>query len=298
MGSQPHPVPRIRRHRVPLLLGSRDRPRRSGYARQWAGAWPRGSYRLGHTYGPFGNPLLSVHSVVWDNAPHPLSMSGASTTVSDLAMLTRHMNESLAAFFANLPVAEARPRLTGVWNGWAGNTFWHNHFQFFVPEYEPPITKPELELPEPLWKRDGACLRKLAWPAPIYKITAPSATAAGRLGDAVLAAWRQLCGAERVCYKDFPPEHQLQERDMVMPHTANIYAPGSQAGRTVYIVPRDRRRVHYTPAPDALLPGGHRAQPKRNAGVLEATGTLLVDDCNAFEAMRSWNPRISRASSG
>ena len=66
---------------------------------------------------------------------------------------------------------------------------------------------------------------------------------------------------------------------------------------TVYLVLRDRERVDFVPAADDFVnrSKGRKPQPKENIGVLEATGTVIVDDRRCFEKMKSWKPAdISR----
>ena len=102
------------------------------------------NYELGFTYAPFGNPLSSVHFLAWHYAAggpgsHPLNMNRTSVTFSDLVAMTRRINTSIAEFFAGTGVTDL-PVIDGVSNGWAGNTIYHQHFQFFRPEYPCPIT--------------------------------------------------------------------------------------------------------------------------------------------------------------
>lgn len=242
-------------------------------------------YRFGFTPSPFGNPVSSVHCLIWDAACHPLSMSGSPSSISDLAALTREINAPVRSSSGGQPQGDRWPALSGLWNSWAGNTCFHHHVQFWAPEFSSPITNPALELRESIWVLGACSIRRLKWPLPVYKIDAPSAVEAGRTGNAMLAAWQQLSDDE-VPYKDFPATWQARSSDLVAAHTVNIYVPGERGGKTIYFVPRDRRRVHFTPGEGDRLSGGRRPQPKRNAGVLEVTGTLLVDDFDLFREMQ------------
>ena len=69
--------------------------------------------------------------------------------------------------------------------------------------------------------------------------------------------------------------------------------PGHDLGATAYLVPRDRERVDYRPAPDEFInpERGFKAQRKDNLGTLETTGTLIIDDLAQFKEMQRWQPQ-------
>ena len=50
--------------------------------------------------------------------------------------LTREINTSIRDFFALHGISEV-PVLDGLFNGWAGNTIYHQHFQFFTRRVKP-----------------------------------------------------------------------------------------------------------------------------------------------------------------
>jgi flagellar biosynthesis/type III secretory pathway M-ring protein FliF/YscJ len=51
--------------------------------------------------------------------------------------------------------------------------------------------------------------------------------------------------------------------------------------------------VDYRPAATEFvnIAKGFKAQRKDNLGVLETTGTLIVDDRNCFDEMKRWQPK-------
>jgi hypothetical protein len=130
------------------------------------------NYRLGFTYAPFGNPLSVVHFLAWHHAPRPLNMNRTPVTFSDLVEMTRRINTSIVEFFAGAGVNDYKV-IDGVSIGWAGNTIYHQHFQFFQPEYPAPIRDRALlgrgPLPQLLRRLRGqrrrACAR--AHPEPV-----------------------------------------------------------------------------------------------------------------------------------
>jgi len=118
------------------------------------------NYRLGFTYAPFGNPLSVVHFLAWHHAPRPLNMNRTPVTFSDLVEMTRRINTSIVEFFAGAGVNDY-PVIDGVSNGWAGNTIYHQHFQFFQPEYPAPITDTALLGRKPMLERDDIRIYRL-----------------------------------------------------------------------------------------------------------------------------------------
>jgi hypothetical protein len=249
------------------------------------------SYKLGFTFAPFGNPLSVMHFLAWDASENPVSMNLTPRTVSDLVQLTAQVNLSISTFFTGTGV-EDFPVIDGVSNGWAGNSIYHQHFQFFQPEFAPPIGATNLLPGKPLLTttRDDVEVQRLLWETAVYKVVADDPTTVGQIGDEITGTWLTLGGAKKVGYKEFPDGYVVSEDEKVPVHTQNLYIPGADCGRTAYILPRDRRRVDFVPGPAEYVnePAGRKAQPKRNIGVLEATGTALFDDGASFDEMATW----------
>ena len=266
------------------------------------------NYQLGFTYAPFGNPLSSVHFLAWHYAAggpgaRPLNMNRTPITFSDLVEMTRRINTSIAEFFAGTGVHDL-PVIDGVSNGWAGNTIYHQHFQFFRPEYPCPITgeaglqagAPARRGPKKAGSRvmlesEDIRISRLPWETPVYRISADDAINIGLVGNDMAGVWRLLGGAATIPYRSFPEDYVPEEGELVPVHTQNLYVPGREQGRVAYILLRDKRRVDFRPGPDDYVnqPAGRRAQPKTNIAVLEATGTVIVDDHASFEEMRGWS---------
>ena len=248
-------------------------------------------YSLGFTFAPFGNPLTVVHFLAWDRARSPLNMNRTPVTVSDLVKLTREINLSIRAFFAGTGVRDY-PVLDGISNGWAGNTIYHQHFQFFQPEYPSPILRICCLDRKSLVHRDDVNVERLEWPTPVYCIRAAEALNTGLVGNDIAGIWRLLGGSRKVPYKPFRDGYVPSEGERVPAHTQNLYVPGRLLGSTAYLVLRDRERVDFKPARDDLVNSskGRKAQPKGNIGVLECTGTLIVDDDGLFREMKRWSP--------
>jgi len=246
-------------------------------------------YSIGFTFAPFGNPLTVVHFLAWDRAARPLNMNRVPMTVSDLVKLTREINLSIRTFFADTIIRDY-PVLDGISNGWAGNTIFHQHFQFFCPEYPSPVLSARSA--RLVVKRDDVTVRRLQWPAPVYAIRAEDALNTGLLGNDLAGIWRLLGGSRKVPYKPFRDGYIPSEGEKVHAHTQNLYVPGEALGRAAFVVLRDRERIDYQPQPEELVnpEKRFRAQRKDNLGVLEATGTLIADDSTTFSEMKRWQP--------
>ena len=249
------------------------------------------NYSLGFTFAPFGDPVSVMHFLAWDSSENPLNMNRTPMTVSDLVQLTQQVNVSILTFFAGTGV-EDFPVIDGVSNGWAGNSIYHQHFQFFQPEFTPPISVTNLLNRKPLLTRDDVEVHRLSWETPVYKVVADEPINVGLVGNDIAGAWRLLGGAKKIGYKEFPDGHVVREDEKVPVHTQNLYIPGAEFGRTAYILLRDRRRIDFEPARGEYVnkPAGRKAQPKSNIGVLEATGTPIVDEAESFEEMATWEP--------
>ncbi|HEX9117508.1 MAG TPA: hypothetical protein VGA61_15670 [Anaerolineae bacterium] len=258
------------------------------------------NYELGFTFAPFGNPLSCVHFLAWHLAPggrnaRPLNMNRTPITFSDLVEMTRRINTSIAEFFAGTGIDD-QPVIDGVSNGWAGNTIYHQHFQFFQPEYPCPIADAALRQPAPdgaedVLESDDIRIRRLDWDTPVYEISADESINIGLVGNDMAGVWRLLGGTAVVPYRSFPEDYAPRPGELVPVHTQNLYVPGREGGRAAYILLRDKRRVDFRPEPGDYVnrAAGRRAQPKTNIAVLEASGTVIVDDQAAFEEMRGWS---------
>lgn len=249
------------------------------------------NYSLGFTYAPFGNPVRVLHFLAWDCAENPFNMSRTPMTISDLVGMTRHINVSIRDFFAGTGI-EA-PVVDGISNGWAGNSIYHQHFQFFRAEYPPPITDATLLSPEPLLVRDDVQISRVSWETPVYKISADDSVNVGIVGNDIAGAWRLDGGRAKVEYRKFREGYVPVDSEKVPVHTQNLYVPGRYLGKEAYFILRDKRKIDYEPRGKDFVDGGrkYKSQPKKNIGVLEATGTMIVDDYQSFEQMKTWEPR-------
>jgi hypothetical protein len=236
-----------------------------------------------------------MHFLAWDFSTHPLNMDRVPMTVSDLVEMTRQINLSISNFFAGTGIRDY-PVIDGVSNGWAGNSIYHQHFQFFRPEEQPPIaSNPNLvDVRHPVLVRDDVKIHKMSWCTPVYRVEAEDSLNVGLVGNDIAGIWKVLGGSEEVPIKD-------EEGGRVPAHTQNIYVVGARFGKTAYILLRDRRHISYPsagardPVDSVSSSLGSRdpsraAPPKGDIGVLEASGSVIVDDGATFNTMSGWEP--------
>ena len=248
------------------------------------------NYSLGFTFAPFGNPISVMHFLAWDYSDQPLNMNRTPVTVSDLVKMVSQINASITNFFAGTNITEL-PVIDGISNGWAGNSIYHQHFQFFCPEYVTPIQNENLiETSHPMLEREDVKIFKLSWPIPIYKIVAEDPINVGLVGNDLAGIWRLQGKAEEVrnirSFDPFPSEEGVK----ILPYTQNLYIPGKTLGKTAYLLLRQRTKTNYDPSASEFINREKKIKPikKINIGVLEATGSMIVDDEAAFKQMEKW----------
>ena len=249
------------------------------------------NYNLGFTYAPFGNPIKVVHFLAWDSSEKPLNMNRTPVTVSDLVILTRKINISLVNFFAGTGITDY-PVIDGVSNGWAGNSIYHQHFQFFAPEFDMPIRSENLINRQAILSREDVRIHRLSWNLPIYKITADESINVGLVGNDLAGIWRLMSNVQILHPGDTSYDgFQVEEPTEMRFHTQNLYVPGDKAGKEAFILLRDRRLIDFDPK-DVHIDKARKvmAQAKKNIGVLEASGIMIADDPKSFAEASTWNP--------
>ncbi len=218
-------------------------------------------YRFGATFAPVGDPRTLCHVLGWD-APPPaervLDMGLRTYSFGDLIRLVLSMTEDQKRFAATYS-AQPPPMLTGVCNHWAGNSIFHQHYQFLRARL--PLLDAPLE-PDPVAVIGGLEVHRTApgWPGLAYVLRDASTADAERLAaaaDALARLWQPA---------DAPPHRTL-----------NTVAAVDDRGPIAILVPRDRRRLTTSDPGNAVQ--------KANAAVLELAGYFVVDTPADFEAI-------------
>lgn len=259
------------------------------------------NYRIGFTYAPLGDPRTACHFLAWD-FPHindlVMNMDPQSYSFSDLIKLVTVINRDLREFCARHDVdAESIP-VSGVCNHWAGNTIYHQHYQFFKL---PDIPALKAQPWRTLASLDSVAVTRLDWPMPIYEI-APCPGAAYDdanlmfVADQVAKYWEEL-NSDRQHHEHAEYDLRFGNGIRIKNHTQNIFVT-QQGGRTrALFVPRLRldgklRATAYLDAPRADISAGRsvaerRMMVKNNLAVLETLGYFVIDDPADLEPIKA-----------
>jgi hypothetical protein len=228
------------------------------------------NYQLGFTFAPFGDPREVCHFLAWD-FPHindlVMNMDPQAYSFSDLIRLVRVINRGIGEFCGASGADQPPEPISGFCNHWAGNSIYHQHYQFLRLAGLPLVrARPTAR---PLVTYRDVQVRKFAgWPSPAFLITA---LRAGRdqevmdVADRVALQWRILNEGEDMSYGN---------GIVIDNHTQNIFVTSDGDRVSAIFIPRDRRRI------DTSGPGN--PMQKKNAGTLEMMGYFVIDDPREF----------------
>ncbi len=238
------------------------------------------NYQLGFTFAPFGDPRDVCHFLAWD-FPHindlVMNMEPQAYSFSDLIRLVRTINRDIDKFCNDKDnkVDPAPEPISGACNHWAGNSIYHQHYQF--------VRIPELPLlrcakaTQHLVTYQGIQVRKFAeWRSPAYLITSAEPGRdedVMRVADRVAREWHMLSEGEDRSYGN---------GIAIKNHTQNIFVTTAADRISAIFIPRDRQKINTSrrkissSRPDYLI-------QKRNAGVIEMMGYFIIDDRNDFD---------------
>jgi hypothetical protein len=231
------------------------------------------NYQLGFTFAPLGDPREVCHFLAWD-FPHindlVMNMEPQFYSFSDLIRLVRVINRDIRKFCGDKVDPPPEP-VSGVCNHWAGNSIYHQHYQFVRIAGLPLVRAFNTAQPLARYK-DVVEVRKFAnWQSPAFLI---SPLKKGRdhdvmrVADRVAREWRILSEEEDQSYGN---------GIVIRNHTQNIFVTVIDGRISAIFVPRDRQKID-TLNPENLI-------QKKNAGVLEMMGYFLIDDPDDFEKL-------------
>ncbi|MGE5602322.1 MAG: hypothetical protein ACM30E_04695 [Nitrososphaerales archaeon] len=262
------------------------------------------NYRVGFTYAPLGDPRTACHFLAWD-FPHindlVMNMDPQSYSFSDLIKLVTVINRDLREFRTRYDVSGESIPVSGVCNHWAGNTIYHQHYQFFKLPSIPVLDARPRRI---LASLDSVAVTRLDWPMPVYEI-APCPGAAYDdanlmfVADKVAKHWEEL-NADRLHHEHAEYDYRYGNGIRIKNHTQNIFVT-QEGGRTrALFVPRLRLdgKLKATAYLDAPKPGGttdhsateRRVMVKNNLAVLEALGYFVIDDPADLEPIKAVTP--------
>lgn len=263
------------------------------------------NYRFGFTYAPLGDPRTACHFLAWD-FPHindlVMNMDPQSYSFSDLIKLVSVINSDIREFCVRYDIDGEVAPVSGVCNHWAGNTIYHQHYQFFrLPNIPVLNARPKRTLAS----LGSVTVTRLDWPMPVYEIqTCPDGGSDDEnlmfVADMVARHWEDL-NADRTHHDHDEYDRRYGNGILIKNHTQNIFVT-QQEGRTrALFVPRLRldgklRASAFLEVPSPEGTGAKRAAAERrmmvknNLAVLEALGYFVIDDPADLEPLKRVTP--------
>ncbi len=234
------------------------------------------SYEFGFTFAPFGDPNAVCHFLAWDNpsiSEVVNNMDLQAYSFGDLVRLTCAINKDIQVYCdaAKIPFTP----FVGICNHWAGNSIYHQHYQFFrIPSL--PLTHVEVGREVLVHHNAGLKLQRLSWFAPVYRIVMNDPVrvdALSDLADAIAMLWNELS----------KPEERIEigNEIVINNNTQNTIVTQQGAAAEAYFIPRLRSKLDTVP---------RQGIKKTNLAVLEASGYLLIDDPKDWEIIVSLSP--------
>jgi hypothetical protein len=163
-------------------------------------------------------------------------------------------------------------QVAGGCNHWAGNSIYHQHYQFFRIAQLPLLLASERS--EVLVTYQDVEVRKLSasWPAPAFIIR--SLRPGGdedviKVADSVAREWRVLSHGE---------DRSLGNEIVIKDYTQNILVTIDGDQLTAIFIPRLRSKASTGDADNAIQ--------KSNAGILEMMGYFVIDEPEDFEVLK------------
>ncbi len=232
------------------------------------------NYQLGFTFAPFGDPREVCHFLAWD-FPHindlVMNMEPQAYSFSDLIRLVRSINRDIREFCRVNEVDGPFEPISGICNHWAGNSIYHQHYQFLRIAGLPLIRA--FEAAEPVVTYQDIQVLKFAnWRSPVFLITSLKP---GRdqqvmeVADRVAREWRVLSEGYDRSYGN---------GIAIKNHTQNIFVTTDGDQISAIFIPRDRRKIDTS--------GSGNLIQKKNAGALEMMGYFIIDDPGEFEELK------------
>ncbi len=232
------------------------------------------NYQFGFTYSPFGDPRSLCHFLAWD---YPSindvvnNMDPQTYSFTDLIRLVRRVNWDIHEYGSRRG-AEDLPKISGGCNHWAGNSIYHQHYQFLIPPAVPLLDRNHPRLAS---TDEVDVFLAEDWPVPAILIKEKEENSSGEamaaVAERVARQWSLLNSGEDLGYGN---------HIRIPHHTQNIFVTHDEDGQLMAaFFPRDRLTVDAASEQFKL--------EKRNAGVLEMIGYFIVDDTDHFETIEA-----------
>lgn len=244
------------------------------------------NYQFGFTFAPFGDPETACHFLAWD-FPHiheqVLNMDPQWYSFSDLITLVRVINLDIENFCKQANIKDI-PTISGVCNHWAGNSIYHQHYQFFHLPVLPVLSKNRGA--REIAGANGVRVYRLAWEMPVYEIRASvhQREAAILVAESVARIWEQL--NDEAYEEEERYDLSYGNGIKIKKYTQNTFVTIEGEEIRALFVPRHRSRLN------AVYPLADRNKQlrKNNLGVLESLGYFIIDDKEEFNLLKELSP--------
>lgn len=245
------------------------------------------NYQFGFTFAPFGDPQDVCHFLAWDT-PHigdvVMNMDPQAYSFSDLIRLVHRINLDITR---RMPPSEGDREwepIAGICNHWAGNSIYHQHYQFFRIQNLPMLSERRMRTDNTKAAYKRVTVKRIDWKAPAYCIRSASEgwdPDVLWVADRVAREWDLLSEGYNTAYGNGIP---------IQYHSQNIYVRVEKQQTTAIFIPRHRRKLstlHNPASKDRLQ--------KNNAGTLEMMGYFIVDNEADYDELRKMSPAGRRA---
>lgn len=236
------------------------------------------NYQFGFTFAPFGDPSAMCHFLAWD-FPHineqVNNMDPQEYSFSDLIKLVTVINADIEKFCQAHEI-ENIPKVSGVCNHWAGNSIYHQHYQFFILRDVPALlNKPSGRV---VTNIGGVKIQAIDWATPLYEISSSIEDDNKNImfvADRIANNWEELNDGFDISYGN---------GIKIKNHTQNIFVTQEGKKTRAIFVPRLRNKLH------AKAQASDHVIEKKSTGAMEMLGYFLIDNKNDFEKLKNLLP--------
>lgn len=240
------------------------------------------NYQFGFTFAPFGDPETLCHFLAWD-FPHiheqVMNMDPQWYSFSDLITLVSIINKDIEKFCEEYKIKDI-PTISGVCNHWAGNSIYHQHYQFFHLLDIPALSIVKFQ---DVARIEDVIVRRLEWEMPVYEIrsSANNTKQIISVAESIARIWEQL--NDNVENEDDRYDKSYGNGIRIKKYTQNIFVTiDNEEEMRALFVPRHRSRLNA----EYKIEKKDRQIKKGSMAVLETLGYFVIDDKEDFDLLK------------